>query len=365
MQRRSGKVSNVLLIALCVVALLFSFLEGQSVRTRRSRSYDLKLAAAQLAQRALNLLGRERMRLGIPIDSVNDPNGTGLIGLAYSQVTHGRSDISDALTSTNPDFAAVFVDLLNKAGLRKGDTVAISWDGTYPAINIQVLAAVAILGLEPVIVTAQSAASWGANYPGFTWLDQERLLREFGVWSYRSRLATLGGADDAGQGLSPEGRNLLTATGESVGVELFVPESIEQGVERRLRLFSRCRGAIVVGKSAVDFNGIEKNVTSRFYPSRSRRMPDRGLVPLLLDRGTPVIYVSNPSRVALDFRLPIAPVPLPEPGRSRLYAERRYSVPLALILASILGGLLWLVIRYDVERAIFKRQPDTLEEEAV
>ncbi len=37
--------------------------------------------------------------------------------------------------------------------------------------------------------------------------------------------------------------------------------------------------------------------------------------------------------VAVDYRLPVAPVPLPELGHGRLFFERRYSVPLAALFA--------------------------------
>lgn len=363
-RRRSGKVSSATLLLLSLLALLFSFVEGLSVRARRTSNYELKLASAQLAQRALSLLKEEKTRLGLPIDSVNDPNQTGLIGLSFSQVSFGRADISDALTSTNPDFAAVFVELLRNAGVRRGDTVGISWDGTYPALNVNLLAAVTLLELKPVIVTAQTAGPWGANYPGFTWLDQERLLGKSGILPYRSRLATLGGADDAGRGLSPEGRTLLTAAAESAGVELFVPESLYHGVERRLQLFAGCRTVVVIGKAAVDFGGAETKTASRLYSSRPRSMPTSGIVPLLLSRGSRVIYGGDPSRMATEFKLPVAPVPLPKLGKSRLYIERRYSVLLALFLASILGGLLWFVVRYDVESILLKNKK-ICEEEAV
>ncbi|MEO0073064.1 MAG: poly-gamma-glutamate system protein [candidate division WOR-3 bacterium] len=364
-RQRSGKVSRATLLLLCFMALLFSFVEGLSVRVRRSRDYELKLASARLAQQALSLLKQERDRLGLPIDSVNDPNGTGLIGLAYSAVNYGRSDISDALTSSNPDFAALFVELLKNAGVRRGDSVGISWDGTYPALNVNLLAAVTVLALRPVIVTAQTSSSWGANYPGFTWLDQERCLRKSGIWLYRSCLATLGGADDAGRGLSPEGRFLLAAAADSAGVELFIPESLCQGIERRLELFSGCRTVVVIGRSAVDFGGTETKVASRLYTSRPRSMAPEGLVPSLLCRGKRVVYGGDPSRMAADFRLPVAPVPIPEFGKSRLYVERRYSVILALCLASVLLGLLWFVVRYDVEEILFGVSSGEFEQGAV
>jgi hypothetical protein len=69
----------------------------------------------------------------------------------------------------------------------------------------------------------------------------------------------------------------------------------------------------------------------------------------LLEQGVPVVHIANPRRVAAAYRLPVAPVPLPELGRGRLFFERRYSVWLAGLFAAVLLALLWFVVRYDVE----------------
>jgi hypothetical protein len=67
------------------------------------------------------------------------------------------------------------------------------------------------------------------------------------------------------------------------------------------------------------------------------------------ERGVPVIHIGNPSQVAIDNHLPVAPVPLPEPGTGRLFFERRYSTVMAGAFALLLLGLLVMVVRYDVE----------------
>jgi poly-gamma-glutamate system protein len=206
---RHGKVNRWVLVVLAVVALACFAAVTRTMRPRRSRAFEAKLASSQLARQALAAVAEHRRQTGVPIDSVNDPNGTGLVGLQYSLLTYGRSDLSDALTTTNPNFSAALVELLGRAGVRPGDTIGISWDGTYPALNIELLAAARTLRLEPVIVTALSAGMWGANYPGLTWIDLEGLLVRAGFWQYRTRVATLGGEDDNGRGLSPEGRAVL------------------------------------------------------------------------------------------------------------------------------------------------------------
>jgi poly-gamma-glutamate system protein len=364
MRLRQGKVNRWVLVGLAAVALLCFFTVTRTMHTVRSRQFDAKLAAAQLAQQALQAAGEYRLEAGVPIDSVNDPNGTGLVGLQYSLLTYGRSDLSDALTTTNPNFAAALVELLGRAGAHAGDTIAVSWDGTYPALNIELLAAAQATKLEPIIVSVQSAASWGANYPGYSWLDIERMLGRDGVWDYRSRMATLGGDDDNGRGLSPEGRASLAAAAESAGVALLAASSLDDAIQQRLRAYGRPKVFVSIGRAVADIGDPLAKVPSRLIADRTRHNQYKGLIGAMRQRGVPVIHIANPSQVAVEYRLPVAPVPLPELGKGRLFFERRYSVPLAALFALLVAALLLVVVRYDVESYLGVKREDA-EKEAV
>ncbi len=349
MRRRQGRVNRWVLFTLAVLALIFVFLEGQSRRTVRSRFYETKIKAAELTRQAFELVRNYRLKnLSMPIDSVNDPNSTGLVGLYSSSVVYGRSDLSDALTTTNVNFSAALVELFLRAGVKKGDTIAVNWDGTYPALNIAVLAVARTFGLEPVIVTAQSSGMWGANYPGWTWLDIERVLVSSGIWNFKSKLATLGGEADDGRGLPPDGREILIRAAESAGVTIFVPQSISEGLTKRRELFSRTRLLVAVGMPVSNSGDPLLRLPSGLMKGRHRRAGS-GIVAAFLEQGLPVIHIVKPNRVALDYRLPVAPTPLPELGEGRLFYERRYSVPLAILFAVILLILLFVVVRYDIE----------------
>ena len=364
MRRRQGKVHPWVLVVLAVIALGLFYVVTRSQRSVRSRLYEVKLASARLAGQAFKVVRDYRTGQGVPIDSVNDPNGTGLVGLEFTPTTYGRSDLSDALTTTNPNFSAALVEMLHRVGVRRGDTIAVSWDGTYPALNIQLLAVVRSMDIEPVIVTAQSSGMWGANYPGLSWLDIERLLCRSGLWGYRSRFATLGGETDDGRGLSPEGRATLAADAESAGVPLVVPASLEQAVARRAAEFGRARALVSIGRAVADVGDARARIPSRVIADDNRHVEYGGLIGVMRQRRTPVVHIANPSQVALDYHLPVTPVPMPEPGKGRLFFERRYSAVLAGIFAGILLVLLGLVVRYDFEWHFGARE-ESGEEEAV
>jgi poly-gamma-glutamate system protein len=189
---------------------------------------------------------------------------------------------------------------------------------------------------------------WGANGPGFTWLEIERQLNRAGLWDYQTVLATLGGETDDGRGLPPEGRTVLSAVSESLKVPLFIPESLSEAVLRRNEIFRRCRVLVAAGLPVTNSGDPLLRLPTRIFTDRHSRA-GTGLIAQFINSGRPVIHIAKPSRTALDYRLPVAPVPLPEIGRGRLFYERRYSVELALIFALILIGLLFFIVRYDVE----------------
>ncbi|MFO7676076.1 MAG: poly-gamma-glutamate system protein [bacterium] len=362
MRRRHGRMNQYVMAALAVVALVMFAVVSRSARPVRARFYDEKLVAARLARRATTAVAGLRGELGVPVDSVNDPNGTGLVGVQHSVLTWGRSDLSDALTTLNPNFAAALVELLHRAGLRSGDTVGLSWDGTYPGLNIALLAACSSVGARPVVVTAASAASWGANYPGMSWLDIEARLRQSGVWGYRSRFATSGGESDDGRGLVPEGRDLAAAAAAAASVDFLVPADPAEGAATRVAAFRNARAVVCVGRVAADIGGPDARLATRVHRRPVATIDSSSTIFALLERRVPVLYLGNPRRVATEFRLPLAPEPLPEPGRGRLFFERRYPAGLAAALALVLLGLLLFVVRYDVEWYLGDRDGRTREE---
>lgn len=363
MRRRHGRINRWVLVILAAVGLVLFILEQDTARYRKTRFHSQKLESARLSQKAFRAIRDYRDRLGIPIDTVNDPDRTGLVGVQYSALTWGRSDLSDALTTLNPNFSAAVVEMLIRARVRPGDTIGISWDGTYPALNLQVLAAAKSLSLQPVIVTSQSAGMWGANYPGLTWLEMERELSAVGLFEYRTTFATLGGEADDGSGFSPEARALLALVAESAGVECYIPESLSAAVERRTRVFRSARAVVCVGRVAADLGNPLARIPSGVLFARNARIPSQGTMAALLANRVPVVHLGNPKRIAQEYGLPIAPHPLPEVGRGRLFFQRRLSVPLAAAFLGLILLLLFVVVRYDVESHILRSSAD--EQEAV
>lgn len=321
--------------------------------------YNEKLEASRLAQDASNYLKEFRLSKGIFVDAINDPNETALIGQDITPITTDRGYIEAKLTSTNPNFAAVIVEMLKEAGLEKNDYVAIAFTGSLPGLNIAVLAAVQTLQLKPIIITSVGASNWGANDPYYTWLDMERLLYDKKIFTNKSVAASIGGGLDIGRGLSPEGRQLITDAVKRNNVEFINEEYLENSIIKRMELYQRfsekgkLKAFINVG-GGISSLGSTENV--KFIPtglSMSLPMmnyPLRGVLIRMAEESIPVIHLLNINQLAVKYGLPISPSPLPLPGEGEIFIQKRYSVTLSIIATLFLSFSVALVFFMERKR---------------
>ncbi len=349
----------LILGGLAVLALL---LQGVLEWTRtpvRQRDYDLKYAAAEKASAAFMAIRRHRLMEGADVDLVNDPAGTGLIGPEFSLVTNARGDLDAKLTSLNPNWAAVMVELFRRAGLKPGDPVAVAVSGSFPGLNIAVYAALEAMELSPVVITSVGASMWGANDPGFTWLDMEALFAEERIFHVRSHAATLGGGDDMGRGLSPEGRRLLEAAVERNDVPLLASEHIEDAIVKRMALFEErlrgrpCRGYVNVGGGVASLGSSQNKVLippGLSMTLRAVNWPRKGNLVLMAERGVPVVHLLEVVDLAREFGLPVTPDYLPAPGEGDIFVRDSYRLPLAAVFFVVYAGLCAMVLAPEVRR---------------
>ena len=94
------------------------------------------MRAAELMQESITLLRESRLGKGTFVDIENDPNETGLVGSPFSLITTDEGDLDSKLTTLDPNFSAVIVDLLYTLDLERQDTVAVLATGSMPGANI-------------------------------------------------------------------------------------------------------------------------------------------------------------------------------------------------------------------------------------
>lgn len=345
---REGKIPTSILIFATILSLILIKFELDTKRRTRGRFYDEKLQAAEISNKAQRIIKQKLFELNFPIDRINDPNETGMIGIQYSPLTSERGDLESKLTATNPNFAALIYDLFVKAGLKKGDRVAVSINGSYPALNISVMSAIKVFGLDPVIITAMTSSMWGANNPEYTYLDMERDLIGNGLLSYRTTAVTYGGDDDIGRGLSPEARDMIKTAALRNNVLLIEARDLGETIEQRMKIYQQCGAVkmfINVGEQASSITGTQ--VDEGLITGHKIKIGS-SVIARLSSKGIPVINLIDINKTAVKNELPIAPIPLPQPGDGPLFSTYRYSVVQALISVFLLAGVLFLILRFDV-----------------
>ncbi len=301
--------------------------------------YDQKLEASRLASEATEYLKDLRMRKGVFVDVLNDPNETALIGQDLTPITTDRGYIEAKLTATNPNFAAVVVDMLKEAGLEKNDVVAIALTGSLPGLNIAVYSAVQSLKLKPIIITSVGASNWGANDPDFTWLDMESLLFKAGIFNNKSVAASIGGGLDRGRGLSPEGRQLIADAIQRNKIDFINEEHLESSIQKRIEIYNnqrqkkKIKAFINVGGGISSIGSVENG---KFIPTGLSTMlpmknyPIRGVMIYMAEKNIPIIHLLNVNKLAEKYGLPINPIPLPRAGEGEIFIQKRYNVLLTL-----------------------------------
>lgn len=335
------------LVAVLAVAILVSAERFQMVHVQPH--FDVKLEAANRMRRGIELLRVYRVRNVAPVDREVDPTDSGILGKATSSTTTSTGSLEAKRTTANPNWAAVVIELLLDAGVREGDLVAVGMSGSFPALNLAALIAADVLGLEVVSISGVGASSFGANLPGFTWLDMEHQLVEAQAIPRASVAASLGGTQDRALGLPSAGRKRLRAAIERNGVAYIDTKEQAASIDQRMEIYKenalgrRFAAYVNVGGSLVSTG--PKSMKRLYRPGLNRKPNPRGLgvdsvMMRFLRNGAPVINLSKVVALAGRYGLPVEPTELPPVGSGLVFEKREHSRPLvAGLLAFLLIAL--------------------------
>lgn len=306
-----------LLMSFSVLAALL--VEGAYLPAQKEVVQD-ELEAARLMENAMASLRAYRESLGIPLDPLLDPNQTGLIGLDYSDLTTTVGSLPAKRTACNPAFAALLARMLKEAGCKEGDKVVLTLTGSFPALNIAALSACSALGLEARFISSIGASTYGANIPGFTWLEMERHLYRNGIFPYYATAVAFGGVVETGGGIGGTGIALAQAAVDAHGAPF-----LEEGDYRDVvRSTLRRKDILNANGKPVCYVNVGGGLTALGWVAESARLdngllrgvpqtadPARGLVFRYMEEGVPVVHLLNIERLAARYALPVDPIPLP------------------------------------------------------
>ncbi|MBN2493163.1 MAG: poly-gamma-glutamate system protein [Deltaproteobacteria bacterium] len=354
---RPGKASRGTLVLVAGLSVLGYLLVQGLPEKRRKSYYTEKLDASRIMARGMEAIRRARVDIYARIDREHDPLGTGMIGSGLTPITSKEGVLAAKQTTANPNWAAVMVHLFKRAKLKEGDVVAMAFSGSFPSLNLASLAAAEALGLHPVIITSNSASRWGATDPQLTWLDMERLLFEKGITHHRSVAATMGGEQDRGGGLPPDGVQTLREVIRRNGVELLDPPDLPTSFDMRMNIYREeaanrpiaCYVNIGGGAGSVGSTLVKK----LFSPGLNRTTPQPGrlrdsVMTRMSREGVPVINMVYIATLAPRYGLPVTPTQVPQVGEGGIYAAAGYNM---LLVWLTLGGLvivIFVLLRTDL-----------------
>jgi len=351
--RPTGVSTNELLVIAAIALAAIVVVETFPERTSEIYLKQM-LEAAQLSGEAMDVLRAERKRRNIEIDPIADPAGSGLIGVAMSDVTSNTGNLLAKQTTINPNWAAVAVQLLREAGVQEGDTIAVGLSGSFPAMNVSLYAAMETLHIEPIVISSVSASQWGANHPKYLWLDMERALHDKKVFAISSVAVSLGGAEDRATGLSGEGITRLKRAIARSKLPLIEPANYAESVVERMAIYRDRAGSKPI-RAYINVGGGTSSVGTRrskfaFQPGINRRTPPRAalidsVMARFLDEGIPVIHFLQVNRMAQRYGLPVSPEVRPAVGTGKVFLQRRYNPWLAFGALLLVIGNLFLFIR--------------------
>ncbi len=194
MFRPSIQKTKVLVILALINVLVYYFV-STSVVTYKSSDYELKINSAIKMENALNILKKYGRKY--PFLS-RDPFDTRLVFLntENSPLLTDIGKYEAKSTVLKPNFSALIIDYFSKAGLSKGDTIAISMTGSMPGANIAVLIACETMGLEYTSISSLGASSWGATDMSLSWPKMEKILFDNKLIVKVSDKFTYGGGAD-------------------------------------------------------------------------------------------------------------------------------------------------------------------------
>jgi poly-gamma-glutamate system protein len=239
-----------------------------------------------------------------------------LIGSELTPLVTTLGEIEAKRVSALPAWSRVLVAEFHRAGIVEGDVVAASFSGSFPGLNLSVMAACQALGIRLAAVSSVTASSFGASDAGFTWPEMEARLVRDGKLRPASVAISAGGDGDAALGLDEDGqalaREIAERTARQLGARLIGPSTFDDGIRRRFEAYDAARKGRRLA-AFINVGGTEASLGLSPAILRLRSgwldraafdtSPGRGLVARMVERGIPVLHLLNLRDLAVRWRV--------------------------------------------------------------
>ncbi len=335
--------------------------------------YEEKLEAATLMKKGMNVIDHYRMKhisdentdddqTHIAGDTNNEKAEmkSGLIGIPFSPITSIISHREYKQITINPNWAAVMIDFYKQAGVKKGDTIAAGFSGSFPALNLAVLAAAEIMQLKVIGINSVAASSYGANIPELSWPDMNRILNEEGIISTHSVAASLGGGQDIGSSIKAEGIQLLKNIISRNKLE-FIHTKIElDNLKQRMEIYSKYAGNNDI-KAYVNVGGgtISAGYSKKFFKQGLNKVmsePTLGFDNVMIrfaKKSVPVIHIRHIRKLCQASNMPCELNKIPAQGQGVIFGSYKYNQLLVISVLIFICVLLLVLVKTEYANIIF------------
>jgi len=334
--KRRKLIFHGIVALLLAVAVVIIYLSGRHVK----RPYGERMEdAARLHQQVVAAVRNERLRRGydlVPEDTL----GLGLMGVQISPITTSLGSVEAKRTSQLSDFAALAVRYLHEAGVRPGDRIGACFSASFPGINLGVLCAAEVMGLDISYSVSVGSSNFGANLTGYVLPEMILTAHEAGLLSTLPEVITMGGDADAGENMigymlgdEADIREIetmqarLTAEGLSL---TFYDQGYEADVLDRMARMGDIAAFVNVGGNILGMGDTDAALSfgQGLLPEADPNIhPKSGLVERYLSLGVPTIHFLNIKQICAETGIPYDPVTVPEVGTTGVYFSRGYARP--------------------------------------
>lgn len=357
--KKSEKIPFLYLLLsalICVVGVLLAIFTSHMEKNSYS---DLQEAAAWRMHDAELYLKEKLLERGIEIEA-EDLNKTGLLGPEFTELTSTPGNVDAKRTSLDPNFAAAMVGYYYKAGLKKGDVVAIGTSGSFPGLLIAAVTAATEMGLETRIIASCGSSMHGATRPDFNIFDILDLLEKGGYGKFNLLAVSPGGANDQGGSVLEDiiyfgTKELALQLCLDTGKPVLQYEDMADNIMARfvlygddVDLFVNVGGASPnCGTSSYTLNFPQGLVLN---PPTIPTTPYRGLNYEFAAKGIPVLNLLNVKLLSQENGIAYDSVPLTTPGEGGAYYSSEYNT--VLIAISIILAIAVLLIGFQGQRRL-------------
>jgi poly-gamma-glutamate system protein len=344
-----------------------------SYEQHETYGFDLKVKAVENMENAINSLREEFIIRGINNGEDSLAFGSFLLGPQNSIIQTTKGSKVSKLSTLNPNFAAMIMEMLIELEVDSSSKVAVSYTGSYPGANIAVLSALEAMNMDASIITSCGSSEWGATYSEMTWMGMENYLNQEYHISNKSKLGSIGGGLDVGIQLNREGKEVCESAIYSNDIEPLHEKDFIENVKKRMQyyyrnnelgvidLFINVGGGIYTIGDSLKRNNLPVGI---IYPGDINLDINQTVLEGFLDKDIPVININHIERLMEWYELPYPPNKKNKIKTGILfYSHIKYNLKVILTAFIIAAGtvlFVGIVSHREIKKRMHSSEPESI-----